>query len=149
MEFSKLIDNPCVKCSPPTSQRLFVIQKMSYKRRKLLTINGMLIMSQLIIHSSYYSEKMLMHLTVQTVYTCIIKSLLLPAVALKRKAGSIFSWSFSPNFRENVHDFRCPCFSRTQAASTCPIEWTPLYTGTEMWFSKSFASSNDHLANRN
>ena len=92
----------------------FFIQKMSYKRRKLLTINGM-VMSQLIRHSSCYSEKMLMQLGDEDYIqckqpTCIIKSLLLPAVTIKRKVGSIFSQNFFPNFRENVHNFSSPFF---------------------------------------
>ena len=69
-------------------------------------------MSQLIMHSSYYGDKMLMHLTKQSCKqpTCIIKSLLLPAVTIKRKVGSIFSQNFFPNFRENVHNFSSPFF---------------------------------------
>ena len=64
-------------------------------------------------YASYCSGKMSMHLGKEDYRTTIIiKSLLLPAETIKRKFAwvNIFIKFPSPNFRDNVHNFRFPCF---------------------------------------
>jgi hypothetical protein len=67
---------------------------MSFKRRKLLSMNGML-MSQQTMHSSYYNEKILMHLVEEdyTMQTTYVHNYLIYTFACgynREKIGSMF-----------------------------------------------------------